>query len=84
MGKVDKSGRLTRGLALGLAGPFPVTNGEGGEGLGQLCGGQAAGTHFRVARGLADEPGSAVSMGEDVLSLQPAGNTWSPGNQLKV
>lgn len=40
-------------------------------------GGQAAGTPFSGAGGLADEPGSAVSLGEIVLSLQPAGNTWA-------
>lgn len=33
---------------------------------------------LRGAGGLAEEPGSAVSSGEDVLSLQPPGNTWAP------
>lgn len=41
------------------------------------AGGQAAGTPFSGVEGLADEPGSAASLGEIVLSLQPAGNTWA-------
>lgn len=68
---MEKSERVTRLLALGLAGPFPVSSRERGGGLGRLSCGQAAGTFFR---GVADEPGSAVSIGEEVLSLQPTGN----------
>lgn len=42
------------------------------------CNGQAASTPFSGVDRLAGEPGSAVSLGEDVLSLQPTGNTWAP------
>lgn len=73
-GKVEESERVTRLLALGLAGPFPVSSGERmGEWPAELWPGSR-----HLLRGVAEEPGSAVSIGEHALSFQPTGNTQAP------